>query len=100
MGTCSICTSNESKEITYISINDLNKQYNDIKINNKILYDDIEEQESYIANYKFFISELYYQINNLKDHLNISINKEKYYTDLFSKEESKELLNNIEIISH
>lgn len=81
-------------------INTLNKRYNDIKIKNKIFYDDIEEQEGYLENYKKFISELNYQINDLKDHLNISLCEEKYYENLLNQKENEELLNEIEIISN
>ena len=77
---------NEKTHYINININDntkinditnLNRKYNDIKLKNKIFYDDIEEQESYIENYRGFISELNYQINNLKDHLKISLVAEK-----------------------
>ena len=82
------------------NINNLNKQYNDMKFKNRIFYDDIEEQESYIENYKLFISELNYQIDDLKDHLHISLYKEKFYENLLNKEENNELLKEIEIISN
>ena len=81
-------------------VNDLNRKYNEIKSKNKIFYDDIEEQESYIENYRTFISELNYQINNFKTHLRISTNKEKFFENLLNREENNELLNNIENISN
>jgi len=84
-------------------INDLNKlkwHYDDIKIKNKFFYDDIEEQESYINNYKEFIIELNYQINNLKDKLNISLVTEKNLENLLEKDENNELLNNLDNISN
>ena len=89
---------NDNTKIT--DITNLNRKYNDIKLKNKIFYDDIEEQESYIENYRGFISELNYQINNLKDHLKISLVAEKFYENLLNKEENNELLNNIENISN
>ena len=82
------------------NIKDLKNKYNNIKTKNVFFYEDLEEQESYIKNYKSFISELFYQINDLKDHLNISICEEKYYENLLNKEENNELINDIEIISN
>ena len=84
-------------------INDLNNlywRYNDIKTKNKFFYDDIEKQESYIKNYKTFIAELNYQINNLKDKLNISVIAEKYFANLLNEKENNELYNNIDNISN
>ena len=97
---------NEEKHFINIRINDNTKindlnnlkwRYDDIKNKNKFFYDDIEEQESYINNYKEFITELNYQINNLKDKLNISLVTEKF---LLEKEENNELLNNFDNISN
>ena len=81
-------------------VNDLNRKFDEIKSKNKIFYDNIEEQESYIENYRTFISELNYQINNFKTHLRISTTKEIFFENLLNREENNELLNNIENISN
>ena len=81
-------------------IKNLKKQYKNTKVKSKIYFDDIKEQETCISNYKTFISEFHYQINNLKDNLNISAFGEKYYNNLLTEVENKELLNDIEIISY
>ena len=85
------------------NINDLNNlkwRYNDIKTKNKFFYDDIEKQESYIKNYRTFIAELNYQINNLKDKLNISLIAEKYFENLLNEKENNELFHNIDYLSN
>ena len=74
--------------------------YNDIKSKNNKFYDDIEEKKDYIKNYRAFLSELNHQINNLKDHLDIALYSKKFGNNLFNKEESTELLNDIENISN
>ena len=81
-------------------IKNLKKLYKNTKVKSKIYFDDIKEQETCISNYKTFISEFHYQINNLKDNLNISAFGEKYYNNLLTEVENKELLNDIEIISY
>ena len=50
----------------------INKQYNDIKIQNIIYYNDIEVQEKYISNYKTYVSELSFRLSELNNNLNIS----------------------------
>ena len=63
--------------------------------NNKF-FDDIEEKKEYIKNYREFLSEFNHQINNLQDHLNVALDNKQFFDNLFSKEESIELLNDIE----
>ena len=86
--------------ITEEDIKNLNKEYNNIKINNRIYYDDIEAQEKLLSNYKEFLAELQYQLNDLKDQLNISVYKEKIIQNILTQEENTEILNNLEIISN
>ena len=84
-------------------INDLNtldKKYNDIKLKNSIFYDDIEEKEEYISNYRAFLTELNNQINNLKDYLNIRLINQSNIANYFNKDENNELINDIENISN
>ena len=84
-------------------INDLNtldKKYNDIKLKNNIFYDDIEEKEEYISNYRAFLTELNNQINNLKDYLNIRLINQNNIANYFNKDENNELINDIENISN
>ena len=84
-------------------INDLNtldKKYNDIKLKNSIFYDDIEEKEEYISNYRAFLTELNNQINNLKDYLNIRLINQNNNDNYFNKDENNELINDIENISN
>ena len=50
----------------------INKQYNDIKVQNIIYYNDIEVQEKYISNYKTYVSELSFRLSELNNNLNIS----------------------------
>ena len=79
-------------------INNLNKEYNNIKINNRIFYDDIEVQKQYLANYSAFVAELNYQLNDLNDQLNINL-IEQEYNQYIQKEENKDLLNDLENIT-
>ena len=84
-------------------INDLNtldKKYNVIKLKNKIFYDDIEEKEEYISNYREFLTELNHQINNIKDNLNIYIINQQYFDNYFNKDEEIEFIKDIENISN
>ena len=84
-------------------INDLNtldKKYNDIKLKNNIFYDDVEEKEEYISNYRAFLTELNNQINNLKDYLNIRLINQSNIANYFNKDENNELINDIENISN
>ena len=91
---------NDSDDLYNSNIINLQKQYINIKLKNKEFYDDIEMQEVYIENYKLFLSELNYQINNLIDHLNIiSLNDEDYYEKLLKEEKTYQLINEIEKIS-
>ena len=105
---CDIIKENK-EEKPYICNSDINNKeelkaleihYNDIKLKNKQFYDDIEEKKEYIKNYKAFLAELNHQINNLKEHLDIALSSQKFGDNLFSKEESTELLNDIENISN
>ena len=79
----------------------LNNKYNDIKINYRIYYDDIELQEKYISNYKTYVTGLNYQLSDLKDKLNIvysnpaDINQNINYTA-----ENTNLLNNLDEINN
>ena len=82
-----------------IDINNINKQYNNTKINNIIFYEDIEVQEKYLMNYKSFVSEMNYQISDLKDHLYISLAGQKQIDNMLSKKENLELLEHLENIS-
>ena len=50
----------------------LNSQYNDIKINYFIYYDDIELEERCVSNYKACVTELNFQLSDLNDKLNIA----------------------------
>ena len=84
-------------------INDLNtldNKYNNIKLKNNIFYDDIEEKEEYISNYRAFLTELNNQINNLKDYLNIRLINQNNNDNYFNKDENNELINDIENISN
>ena len=90
---------NDKNNYKNTNLNSLANQYNNIKIKNKIFYDDIEKQEMYIENYKLFLSELNYQINNLIDNLNISLNEINYYEKILNQGETNELLNEIGTIS-
>ena len=87
-------------KITEEDITKLNKEYNNIKINNRIYYDDIEAQEKLLSNYKEFLAELQYQLNDLKDQLNISVYKEKIIQNILTQEENNEILNNSKIIAN
>ena len=80
-------------------INNLNHEYNNIKINSRIFYDDIEIQKQYIANYRAFVAELNYQLNDLKDQLNINL-IEQEYNQYTQKEENADLLNDLENITY
>ena len=80
-------------------INNLNQEYNNIKINSRIFYDDIEIQKQYIANYRAFVAELNYQLNDLKDQLNINL-IEQEYNQYKQKEENADLLNDLENITY
>ena len=82
-----------------IDINNINKQYNNTKINNIIFYEDVEVQEKYLMNYKSFVSEMNYQISDLKDHLYISLAGQKQMDNMLSKKENLELLEHLENIS-
>ena len=84
-------------------INDLNtldKKYNVIKLKNKIFYDDIEEKEEYMSNYREFLTELNHQINNIKDNSNIYIINQQYFDNYFNKDEEIEFIKDIENISN
>ena len=77
----------------------LNKKYNDIKIKNRIFYDDIEIQKQYCKNYRAFVTELYHQLNDLNDQLNINL-IEQEYNQYIQKEENEDLLYDLENISN
>ena len=87
----SSCNSNSPKNSEETKNNDINNKIDDL-----IDYDDIEKKSEYIKNYRAFLAELNHKINNLNDHLNIALYSKQKYDDLFSKEESIELLNDIE----
>ena len=89
---------NKNKNIN--NIINLNKQYNDIKIKNRIYYDDIEVQEKYLSNYRDFVTELNYQLSDLKDQLHISSNQEKLIQNILTRQENSDLLNDLEHITN
>jgi len=78
----------------------LSERFKQIKKQNKFYFKDIKNQEEYISNYKTFINELYYQLNNLHDQLNISVYGQKYEENLINKRETSQLLNELEQISN
>ena len=80
-------------------INILNKEYNNIKIKNRIFYDDIEIQKQYCKNYRAFVTELYHQLNDLNDQLNINL-IEQENNQYIQKEENEDLLYDLENISN
>ena len=88
-----------NKNMNENNIINLNKQYNDIKIKNRIYYDDIEVQEKYLSNYRDFVAELNYQLSDLKDQLHISLNKEKLIQNILTRQENADLLNGLERIT-
>ena len=81
-------------------INELNKTFTDIKIYSLIFYDDLNTQKNYCENYKAYVSELNYQLNNLKDQLNISISEEKNTQYILTKEENIDLINDLGVITN
>ena len=88
-----------NKNMNENNIINLNKQYNDIKIKNRIYYDDIEVQEKYLSNYRDFVAELNYQLSDLKDQLHITLNKEKLIQNILTRKENADLLNDLERIT-
>ena len=103
-------TPNQPKVNSYITVksnvnnkkeelNDLEKRFNDIRSKSSKFNDDIKEKEKYIPNYRELLEEFNRQIIGLKDNLNIAYLNQKHFGNLFSKEESDELLNDIENIS-
>ena len=89
-----------NKNLNENNIINLNNQYNNIKIKNRIYYDDIEVQEKYLSNYRNFVTELNYQLSDLKDQLHISLNQEKLIQNILTREENADLLNNLERITN
>ena len=81
-------------------LDELNKTFNETIIKNIIFYDELNIQKKYYENYKAFVSELNYQLNDLKDQLNISISEEKNTQNILSKEENIDLLNDLESITN
>ena len=80
-------------------LNNLEKQYNDMKSKSKRFYKDIKDKENYITNYREFLEEFNRKIIGLKDDLNIALLNKKYFGNLLSKEDNNELSNDIENIS-
>ena len=79
----------------------LNSQYNDIKINYFIYYDDIELKEKYISNYKTYVTELNFQLSDLNDKLNIAYsNPEDNNQNTNYINENINLLNNLDEINN
>ena len=82
----------------------LNSQYNDIKINYLIYYDDIELLEKYISNYKTYVTELNYQLSDLNDKLNIAYSNpednNQNINNVNSINENTYLLNNLDEINN
>ena len=91
---------NQTSKNTDGDIMKLNKEYNNIKINNRIFYDDIQAQEKLLSNFTEYLIELNYQLSNLKDQLHISVYKEKVVKNILTQEENTEILNNLDIISN
>ena len=91
---------NQISKITDEDIMKMNKEYNNIKIDNRIYYDDIQAQEQKLSNFKEFLIELNYQLSDLKDQLHISVYKEKVVKNILTKEENAQILNNLDIISN
>ena len=89
---------NNNKNKIINDLKNLDNEYNSIKLSTRIFYDDIEEKEKYITNYRAFLSELNHQINNLKDHLNIVLFQLKYFEKLIYIEDKNSLINDIEKI--
>ena len=82
-------------------IDNLNKQYTDLKSQKKLFSKNIKEQEKCIYNYKSYISYLYYQKNVFKNNSNISVIEEEYYQNLFlSNNGNNDLLINIQNVSN
>ena len=79
-----ICTQDELTP----KINELNKKITETKISNLISYDNLNIQKNDCENYKAYLSELNYQLNNLKDQLNISIPEEMNTQNILSPEEN------------
>ena len=79
--------------------NKLAKIFQQIKKQNKFYFKDIKNQKEYISNYKTFMNELYHQLNNFHDQLNISILGKKYEENLMDKKEKSQLLNDLDNIS-
>ena len=78
---------------------ELAKRFQLIKKQNKFYFTDIKNQKEYISNYKTFIDELYHQLNNFHDQLNISVLGKKYEENLMNKKEKSQLLNDLDNIS-
>ena len=97
--TNSYITLNGNADNKKETLNDLEKQFNDIRSKSSRFHDDIKEKEKYIPNYRELLEEFNRQIIGLKDNLNIAYLNQKHFGNLLSKEESDELLNDIENIS-
>ena len=78
----------------------LKNQYNDIKAKNQKFYDDLIEQEKILENYKSFLTEYNYHINDIRDHLNISLFKGVSNENLFNKQDNKEIIDKMEATSN
>ena len=79
----------------------INKQYNDIKIQNIIYYNDIEVQEKYISNYKTYVSELSFRLSELNNNLNISYDTpDGNEPNINEKNENNYLLNDLDEINN
>ena len=91
-----ICTQDELTP----KINELNKKITETKISNLISYDNLNIQKNDCENYKAYLSELNYQLNNLKDQLNISIPEEMNTQNILSPEENIDVINDLEAITN
>ena len=79
----------------------INKQYNDIKVQNIIYYNDIEVQEKYISNYKTYVSELSFRLSELNNNLNISYDTpDGNEPNINEKNENNYLLNDLDEINN
>ena len=74
---------------------ELNDHVKELKIKSIIFYDDLNIQKNYCENYRAYVSELNYQLNNLKDQLNISISTEKNTQNILTNEENIDLINDL-----
>ena len=76
------------------------KIFDSKKINSLKYQKDIEEKEKYNSDYKAYISELNYQLSNIKEQLNISYANKAINQNIINTEEKNNLLNDLEDITN